>query len=88
MGGRTTWLGTIAALAAVTLAVLGAASGARPRARSTYAQQCSSSDTNAHNPANPLDTRGFTGTDPLDNAHLFVESPWLFGGDAADAIAG
>ena len=24
---------------------------------------------------------------PLNGAHLFIESPWLFGGDAADAIA-
>lgn len=87
MGRRTIRLATVAALAVVALALLGAAPGAPRRARTAYAQQCSSPDRTPHNPANPLDTRGFTGHDPLDNAHLFVESPWLFGGDAADAIA-
>jgi Glycosyl hydrolases family 6 len=68
------------ALAAVT-----ATSGARPTAHA--AAQCASTDNGPHNPANPLDTTGFTGTDPLAGAHLFVESPWQYGGDAADAIA-
>lgn len=52
-----------------------------------YQAQCSSGDHSARNPVNPLDSVGFSGSDPLTNAHLFVESPWLFGGDAADAIA-
>ena len=48
---------------------------------------CSSSDNGPRNPANPLDTVGFSGSNPLSGAHLFVESPWQYGGDAADAIA-
>jgi hypothetical protein len=72
-------------IGSLTLAVIGGASGARPAAHA--AAQCSSSDTGPRNPANPLGTAGFTGTDPLTGAHLFVESPWLYGGDAADAIA-
>jgi endoglucanase len=69
---------------AVSFAVTGT-SGARPKAHA--AAQCSSSDTGPNNPANPLDTPGFTGTNPLAGAHLFVESPWKYGGDAANAIA-
>jgi hypothetical protein len=83
-----TFLAAIGAAAMFTLVGLTGASGARPRAHPAFAQQCASTDTGPRNPANPLDTPGFTGTDPLDNANLFVESPWLFGGDAADAIAG
>lgn len=77
----------IGGAALLALVALTSASGAPPKAHPAFAQQCSSSDTAPRNPANPLDTVGFTGTDPLDNAHLFVESPWEFGGDAADAIA-
>jgi hypothetical protein len=65
-------------------ALVASASGART---AHAAAQCSSSDTGPRNRVNPLDTPGFTGTNPLAGAHLFVESPWLFGGDAADAIA-
>ncbi|HTX12384.1 MAG TPA: glycoside hydrolase family 6 protein [Solirubrobacteraceae bacterium] len=77
---------TLGGLAVLALAVMSTASGASPKARAAAAQ-CTSSDTSASNPANPLDTPGFTGTDPLAGANLFVESPWLYGGDAADAIA-
>ena len=76
---------TIGGLAALGLVAMTSASGASSRAHA--ASQCTSSDTSPRNPANPLDTRGFTGTDPLAGANLFVESPWQFGGDAADAIA-
>jgi hypothetical protein len=82
----TKFLITIGALAVLALAAWTSASGASPKAHPAAAQ-CSSSDNGPQNPANPLDTAGFTGTDPLDNAHLFVESPWQYGGDAADAIA-
>jgi hypothetical protein len=75
----------IGLLAVPALLAWTSASGASSKAHQTA--QCSSSDTGPRNPANPLDTAGFTGTDPLDNAHLFVESPWQYGGDAADAIA-
>lgn len=78
---------TIAALALLSLAWLASTSGASPRAHAAYAQQCSSGDSGPRNTSNPLDTAGFTGSDPLDNAHEFVESPWLYGGDAADTIA-
>ena len=74
-----------AAIAVLALAALGSSSGARRTAHA--AAQCSSSDRAPHNPVNPLDTPGFAGTNPLAGAHLFVESPWLYGGDAADAIA-
>jgi len=73
------------AIAVLAFAALTSASGARRAAHA--AAQCSSSDTAPPNPANPLDTPGLTGTNPLAGAHLFVESPWLYGGDAADAIA-
>jgi hypothetical protein len=76
---------TFALVAALAWTSAPGASGARRHAHA--AAQCSSSDTGPRNPANPLDTAGFTGPDPLDNAHLFVESPWQYGGDAADAIA-
>jgi endoglucanase len=69
----------------LALAAWTSASGASPKAHP--AAQCSSSDNGPRNPANPLDTASFTGTDPLSGAHLFVESPWKYGGDAADAIA-
>ncbi|MBV9002843.1 MAG: glycoside hydrolase family 6 protein [Solirubrobacterales bacterium] len=82
---RLLLLVTTGALAVVALAALTSASGARPPAHP--AAQCSSTDTGPHNPANPLDTPGLTGTNPLQGAHLFVESPWQYGGDAADAIA-
>lgn len=71
------------ALALVTLAAPAAASAA-VRA---HVADCSSQDTSPRNAANPLDTPGFVGGNPLAGAHLFVESPWLYGGDAADAIA-
>jgi hypothetical protein len=77
---------TLGGLGGLALAVMSTASGASPKARAAAAQ-CTSSDTSAPNPANPLDTPGFTGTDPLAGANLFVESPWLYGGDAANAIA-
>jgi hypothetical protein len=72
-------------LALVASIAVTATSGARPVSHA--AAQCASTDTGPNNPANPLDTPGFTGTDPLAGAHLFVESPWTYGGDAADAIA-
>ncbi|MGO9905217.1 MAG: glycoside hydrolase family 6 protein [Solirubrobacteraceae bacterium] len=77
---------TLGGLAVLALAMMSTASGASPKARAAAAQ-CTSSDTSASNPANPLGTPGFTGTDPLAGANLFVESPWLYGGDAANAIA-
>src|SRR5271165_4349398 len=76
---------TIGLVGALALAVWTSASGASPKAHA--AGQCSSSDAGLHNPANPLDTAGFTGTDPLSGANMFIESPWQYGGDAADAIA-
>lgn len=82
---RTKFLITIGALAVLALAAWTSASGASPKAHP--AAQCSSSDNGPHNPANPLDTANFSGTDPLAGADLFVESPWQYGGDAADAIA-
>ena len=81
----TKFLITIGALAVLALAAWTSSSGASPKAHP--AAQCSSSDNGPRNPANPLDTANFTGTDPLAGAHLFVESPWQYGGDAADAIA-
>lgn len=80
----------VAALGSATLFALVTMTGgsvASPKAHPAYVQQCSSGDTGPRNPVNPLDTAGFSGTDPLDNADLFVETPWLFGGDAANAIA-
>jgi Glycosyl hydrolases family 6 len=82
---RGKFLIAVGLVAMLALAAWTSASGAPPRAHATG--QCSSGDTGPRNPANPLDTAGFTGTDPLDDAHLFVESPWQYGGDAADAIA-
>jgi hypothetical protein len=73
------------AVALLAFASLTGASGARRVAHA--AAPCTSSDTGPHNPADPLDTPGLTGADPLSGAHLFVESPWQYGGDAADAIA-
>ncbi|MBV9338945.1 MAG: glycoside hydrolase family 6 protein [Solirubrobacterales bacterium] len=73
------------AIVVLAFAALSSASGARHVAH--VATQCSSSDTAPRNPNNPLDTPGLAGTNPLAGAHLFVESPWLYGGDAADAIA-
>ena len=78
---------TIAWLVVFALAALTSASGLSPPAHTAFAQQCSSSSSTPHNPSNPLETLHFTGTDPLENANLFVESPWLFGGNAANAIA-
>ena len=83
---RMVSLATIAGLAVLALAALTSASGVPPRAHTTFARQCSSAAI-PHNALNPLDTPQFTGNDPLENTHLFVETPWLFGGDAADAIA-
>jgi hypothetical protein len=71
----------------VAVSVLVAWTSASGASKPRQAAQCSSTDTGLRNPANPLDTAGFTGTDPLSGAHLFVESPWQYGGDAADAIA-
>jgi hypothetical protein len=76
-----------AGLAVIAFAAFTGWSGASPRAHAAYVQQCSSSDVSPHNRLNPLDTPGLTGGDPLTGAHLFVESPWQYGGDAADAIA-
>jgi hypothetical protein len=84
---RTVVVVVIGCLAMWALAGISSARGASAKAHAAYAQQCASTDTGPRNPANPLDTANFTGTDPLDNANLFVESPWLYGGDAADAIA-
>jgi Glycosyl hydrolases family 6 len=75
----------IGMVAVAALVAWTSASGASSKPH--QAAQCSPSDTGPRNPANPLDTVGFTGTDPLSGAHLFVESPWQFGGDAADEIA-
>ena len=89
--GRTRLWITAGVVALLALAAWTRASGASPTAHAARAahaaRQCSSSDTGPRNPANPLDTAGFTGTDPLSGAHLFVENPWQYGGDAADAIA-
>jgi hypothetical protein len=78
-------VGLVAALALATWAGTSGASGTPAKAHQSA--QCSSSDNGPRNPANPLDTPGFSGTDPLAGANLFVESPWQYGGDAADAIA-
>jgi len=82
---RLVSMATIGGLAALALVAMTSASGASPKAHA--AGQCTSSDTSPRNPANPLDIPGFSGTDPLEGANLFVESPWQYGGDAADAIA-
>jgi hypothetical protein len=91
MHSRAKTVMTVGLVAALVLAAWASTSGAsgKPGAppKAHQAAQCSSSDTGPRNPANPLDTAGFTGTDPLAGAHLFVESPWQYGGDAADAIA-
>jgi endoglucanase len=84
---RTALLGMTAGLVGLLAVALAGVSGASPRAHASYAQQCSSSDYSPHNPSNPLDTPNFSGSNPLSNAHLFLESPWLFGGDAANTIA-
>lgn len=76
---------TAGALTLLALALLTSSSNASRVAHP--AAGCASSDHATRNPANPLDTPGFTGTNPLAGAHLFVENPWLYGGDAADAIA-
>lgn len=78
---------TVAGLVGLALAALAAASGTSSPPRAATAPQCTSNDYSPHNGTNPLNTRNFAGTDPLGNAHLFVESPWLYGGDAANAIA-
>jgi len=83
--GRMWLTVTVGGLALLGLLAVTGASTASLRAHD--AAQCASSDTSPRNPANPLDTAGFTGTDPLADANLFVESPWQYGGDAADAIA-
>lgn len=84
---RLALLLTSAALMMVGLTVMARASGAPSRTRGAYVQQCASRDTAPHDPANPLGSPGFTGSDPLAGAHLFVENPWLYGGDAANAMA-
>ena len=76
---------TLGGIAVLALAMMSTASGASPKAHAAAASARRA--TPATDPANPLDTAGFTGTDPLSGAHLFVESPWQYGGDAADAIA-
>jgi Glycosyl hydrolases family 6 len=82
--GRLILFSMIASVAAL---VMVGSSSAASGVHVADASRCFSPDTGPRNPVNPLDSGGFTGSDPLDNAHLFVESPWLFGGDAADAIA-
>jgi len=82
---KSSFVIVIGVITVLALVAWTSASGASPKPR--QAAQCSSSDTGPRNPANPLDTTGFTGPDPLDNADLFVESPWQYGGDAADVIA-
>jgi hypothetical protein len=64
-----------------------AVAGSSGSVHAAYDRQCSSGDRSGRNPANPLNTAGFSGGNPLAGAHLFVESPWLYGGEAADAIA-
>ncbi len=83
-GSTRRWI-TAGVVALLALVAWASASGASPKTHA--ARQCSSRDTGPRNPANPLDTVGFSGTDPLSGAHLFIESPWQYGGDAADAIA-
>jgi glycosyl hydrolase family 6 len=78
---------TTGAVAALGLTVLARASRAKSRARGAYAQQCFARDTAPRNPANPLNSPGVTGGNPLAGAHLFLENPWLYGGDAANNIA-
>ena len=80
-------VGLIAAITAIGLAALGGVSGARPRAHAAYTQVCTSNDTQPASKVNPLGTPNFKGTNPLYNAHFFVENPWLFGGKAANQIA-
>lgn len=77
----TTLLATM--LAAVSLCI-GAGSAAAAPLGTTI---CASHNQDPHNPANPLDSANHVGSDPLNGAHLFIESPWLLGGDAANAIA-
>jgi Glycosyl hydrolases family 6 len=72
---------------ALVLTTLTGLAGSSVRARAAYGQQCSSNNSASRDSVNPLGTPGFTGTNPLGGAHLFVENPWLFGGDAANAIA-
>ena len=79
-------LGAVAA-AVIGVATLAGLAGSPTPAYGDYARQCASADVSPRNPANPLNTSGLRGGDPLTAAHLFVESPWLYGGDAADAIA-
>ena len=91
---RRTKVAVTATIALVALA-FAALSGAATRPGGSesvhlprgYKQQCVSADIAPRNPVNPLDTAGFTGNNPLAGAHLFVENPWLYGGDAADTIA-
>jgi hypothetical protein len=78
---------TIAGLGVLALVARTNGSGASSRAHAAYAQQCSSNTFGPHNPNNPLGSFRHMGSDPLSGAHLFVESPWLNGGDAANAIA-
>lgn len=89
----TTGAAALFVIAALTVV---AVSGAAPRPGSPvgpvrlpggYVQQCASTDSSPRDPVNPLDTVGFAGTNPLAGAHLFVEGPWWYGGDAAGAIA-
>lgn len=78
-------------LIAMLIGLMGFASaiswGRGPRAHAAYARQCSSANYARHDMRNPLGTAGNTTSDPLTGAHLFVETPWFYGGDAADAIA-
>src|SRR6202042_824191 len=87
--GKSRFLITIGLVAVMALAVWTTASGATSAsgASSHAVAQCSSSDNGPRNPANPLDSAGFTGTDPLSGANMFVESPWQYGGGAPAAIA-
>jgi hypothetical protein len=78
---------TSAALAVLGLTAITRAFGAASHIRAAYTPQCASNDTAPRNSANPLDSAGFAGGNPLAGAHLFVENPWLYGGDAANVIA-
>jgi hypothetical protein len=85
MGRRRQWLAyalSIAGLGVLFVCFDFVATPAR-----AYTQQCASALSGERDSANPLGTPGLVGSDPLTRAHLFVDNPWLFGGDAANAIA-
>lgn len=80
-------LAVLSAGAVLVMYALGSNAGAAPAAQAGRVQLCASQDGAPRDPGNPLGTPGLTGSNPLAGAHLFVQGPWLFGGDAADAIA-